>query len=513
MIYSFALEKKVLSGLLQHPEKWAEVSSFLTEDDFYSEDSKVNVSLFKMLRNALNNAEQIDDTILIERINGLKISFPDSIDPPEYIRNLAFFKISPEVFITSVKELKKYTIRRKLCETCDEIKTKTTKIDPSKPYSEIVRQADNLYNDMIKGFEMGESRLVNLAEIAEEIVEDRGENPPKEVGLMGPLESVNKIYGSLLRAGNITTITARSKVGKTLFAIDYLLDVAYKNKVPILHFDNGEMSAEELVFRMVAGQSGVPMHLLESGKWRKCGYGEWSAKEVVERVRSVWGRMKNIKLLYENVAGMSSEEMTSMLKRIYYSEIGRGNPMIFSFDYLKSDFNNAGKGSDWLLVGKTLHDFKQCISRDLKFDGKPCVSMFTSIQSNRQGITNNRTSDNIVEDESVVSLSDNVTQFTSHLFLLRKKTLDEIIDEGEEFGTHKLKCLVARHLGEDPFGHLEPVKMDDGTLKNNFINLKIENFKVKDCGDLRDIVEAKMGNDVKAKKSSFDENLPDMFHD
>ena len=81
------------------------------------------------------------------------------------------------------------------------------------------------------------------------------------------------------------------------------------------------------------------------------------------------------------------------------------------------------KGAGWAFVGKTLHDFKQLISRELKFDGNPCVSMVTSVQTNRLGITNNRDSESIVEDESVIGLSDNIIQFVSHLFLLRKKTL------------------------------------------------------------------------------------------
>ena len=37
MIFSYDLEKKVLSGLLQHQHKWEEVSSFLNESDFYSD--------------------------------------------------------------------------------------------------------------------------------------------------------------------------------------------------------------------------------------------------------------------------------------------------------------------------------------------------------------------------------------------------------------------------------------------------------------------------------------------
>jgi hypothetical protein len=292
--------------------------------------------------------------------------------------------------------------------------------------------------------------------------------------------------------------------------IDMLLKISYENKLPILHFDNGEMSEEELVFRMVSGISGVPVYLLESGKWRTHGYKDLSAKEVVSRVRAVWERMKGITILYENVAGMTSEEMVSLLKRIYFSEIGRGNPLIFSFDYLKTDFNNLGKGSDWAFVGKLLHHFKQTISRELKFDGKPTVAMVTSVQTNRSGIVTNRNSDTVVDDESVIALSDNIIQFVSHLFLLRKKTMDEIVEEGPEFGTHKLKCLAARHLGEDSFGHINPVDWVDGSKKDNWINLKFDNFNVEEKGDARDIIRAINGEDVGAIRSMGAENeLPE----
>ena len=99
MIKSFELEKKVLSGLLQHADQWSEVSSFLVEEDFFSEDSKVHITLFKMVRNAYNNAEFIDETIVIDRLARLNTSFPDSIDRDEYIRSLAFNKVSKDVFL------------------------------------------------------------------------------------------------------------------------------------------------------------------------------------------------------------------------------------------------------------------------------------------------------------------------------------------------------------------------------------------------------------------------------
>jgi replicative DNA helicase len=511
MIFSYELEKKVLSGIIQHQKKWAEVSSFLKENDFNSEDSKVNISIFKLLRHALDNAETIDETILIQRINQLKVSFPDSIDIPEYIYSLAFFRISEEVFESSVKELKKFTARREIYKTCKDVAAFVKGADPSLKYSEILDQADKLYNNNLKNFEMSDSGSINLFEIMEEVIEERGNNPIETFGLMGPHEKINDMYGSLLMAGNITVVVARSGVGKTQFCMDYTTKISAMHDVPVLHFDNGEMSEEELIFRQCSAMTGVPVWLLQTGKWRTSTYKNLTQEQVVNRVRSAWGKIKNMKFYYENVAGMSPDEMCSILKRFYYSKIGRGNPLIFSFDYIKSDFGSMGKVDGWQQVSYMVHKFKQTIHRDLCFDNKPCVSMITSVQSNRLGITSNRSADNIVDDESVVSLSDGITHFCSHLFLLRKKVAEEIHSEGDRFGSHKFINLKARHLGKDPLRAINPVEMPDGSNKPNFINLQFENFNITEKGDLHDIVRSMNNNDVDLEEDEPDNSIPSIL--
>ena len=200
----------------------------------------------------------------------------------------------------------------------------------------------------------------------------------------------------------------------------------------------------------------------------------------------------------------SPDEMCSLLKRFYFSKIGRGNPLIFSFDYIKSDFGSIGKADGWQQVSYLVHKFKQTIHRDLSFDGKPCVSMLTSVQSNRLGITSNRNVGAIVDDESVVSLSDGITQFCSHLFLLRRKVAEELHEEGASFGTHKLINLKARHLGKDALRAIHPVEMPDGTKKQNFVNLKLENFRIDECGDLQDIVDSSNGGGVEVRQNNPD---------
>ena len=507
MIFSYDLEKKVLSGILQHQHKWEEISMFLNERDFYSEDSKVNISLFKLLKNALDNAENIDETILIQRINQLKVSFPDSIDIGEYVYSLAFYKITEDIFVSSVKELKKFTARREIYDSCKEVANFVKKADPSLKYSALVDQADQIYNKNIKDFEMSDAGPVNLFEMMESVVEERGNNPVEDFGMLGPHSRVNEMYGSLLLGGNISVIVARSGAGKTNFCMDYTTKVSAEHDVPVLHFDNGEMSEEELIFRQCSSMTGIPIWLLQTGKWRTTAYKDWSAEEVVKRVRSAWGKIKNMKFYYENVAGLSPDEMSSLLKRFYFSKIGRGNKLIFSFDYIKSDFGTIGKVDGWQQVAYLVHKFKQTIHRDLCFDGKPCVSMITSVQSNRLGITNNRGAGSIVDDESVVSLSDGITQFCSHLFLLRRKVAEEIHEEGSEFGTHKLINLKSRHLGRSALRAINPVEMPDGSKKSNFINLNIENFRITERGDLQDVVNSLNGNGIDVEENGF-ENIP-----
>ena len=78
---------------------------------------------------------------------------------------------------------------------------------------------------------------------------------------------------------HITVVVARAGVGKTQFCMDFCTKVSsINNNVPILHFDNGEMSKEELIVRQCSALSGVPMHLLETGRWRQAG------QEIVDKV-------------------------------------------------------------------------------------------------------------------------------------------------------------------------------------------------------------------------------------
>lgn len=504
-LYNYELEQHLLGGLIQKPEEYYKISSFISEKDFYSDSTSIHRAIFIVLKSSIEKNESIDEYLLSEKIKSLGLSFEEGIEPLEYLQSLTLRKVSAKSIMDSAKEIKTLTLKRDISEIGSNLQSSMTKSSLSS-YQDIIDEADSIYNSKINFYESGSDIPENIYENMEDMIEERGENPVDDHGLEGPHQRLHEIYGSLLRPGNISVIVARSGIGKTQFCMDFCTKVSsLNNNVPILHFDNGEMSIEELTMRQCAALSGVPLNLLESGRWRNAG------DEIVNKVRKVWKNLKGMKFYYYNCGGMSVDEMVNTVKRFYYSNVGRGNQMIFSFDYIKTTFQPSGNKTEWQVVGEMVDRFKRLIAKDLVFDKKPVVSMLTSVQMNRVGTSRNRSSDNIVEDETVVSLSDRITQFCSHMFLLRSKEPSEITEDSN-FGTHKLTNIKARHLGQDPMGEIEPVRMPDGSLKRNYLNLDFNNFNITERGDLRDLVEHLRVEGMSPSEDG-DSSLPDLFNE
>ena len=484
MMYSYDLERQCLAALINHPDSFLEISSLITEDDFFNGSSQVNRTIFSILKNSIESGQKIDYVILSERMNALGLSFEDNINVSDYIQSLSLRKTNPDNLVEIVKELKTFSVRRKICSTAAQVTEKIKSAPPETSFIDLIEMADQEYNNSLSVYDNGEAVPQDLFAQMEEFVEERGNNPIDDPGFTGPHPRLHEIYGSLLRPGNMSVICARSGVGKTQFCLDYCIKTSERNNyIPILHLDNGEMSQAELTARLCSSLSDVPVYLIETGKWRRAGH------EVVNKVRSVWQKIKKYNLHYFNVGGMTTDQITNLVTRFYYAKVGRGNHMILNYDYIKTTSENFNNKSEWHVVGEMIEKFKHLIQTSINFDGKPMVAMMTSVQGNRLGITTNRSSDNIVEDESTVSLSDRIQQISSHLFLLRKRTNDEILDS-PDFGTHKLVDLKGRHLGENAMRALTPVRKEDGTLVRNAILLNFKNFNITEIGDIQDMVDA-----------------------
>ena len=511
MLNSPELEKQLLSALIKYPNSFSVISPLISEDDFYTaHGSYVHQTIFKMIKRSQEggSGEVLDEVILIERLKAASVSFVDNIDIGDYIRGLLLKKVSEDSVLSIATELKTYSVRRDICEQCDLVND-TLKKATGASVPEVIRMADKIYNEKIDFYSQENMHPENIYDDIEEVLDDLADNP-EDPGMLSPhMPYLNRMYGSLLRPGNISVICARTGVGKTTFCLDFVTKIsAAHDNVPILHFDNGEMTKKELQMRQASALSGVPMYLIETGKWKNSSYidpatqTEYSAEQTRAKVVNAVKTMKDRSFNYYDVAGLTVNEIIQVARRFYYSKVGRGNPMILSFDYIKTtnEMSNSNKSS-WDLIGEMVDKFKQFVKKEITFNNRPMIGMITSVQSNRTGIVGNRGPDAIIEDDSIIAGSDKINSFCSHLFILRPRLAQELQVEPSSYGraTHRLKCVKNRHLGEDRQRATEPVlipSLDDAgeavgnnRSEQNALLLRIDNFGVEEVGDLRDLAD------------------------
>jgi replicative DNA helicase len=277
----------------------------------------------------------------------------------------------------------------------------------------------------------------------------------------------------------------------------YLNDVSFgaskisNFKVKTLILDT-EMFTVDIRFRRVAALTGVPVWHLETGNWRK-------NPDMLKKVRDAWKLIKNYEQFHYQVGNKNIDQICSIIRRWYYSKVGRGNPAIICYDYIKLTGEKVGQNwAEHQAIGDKVDKLKK-ISEELK------VPIFTAMQMNRSGENFNRKSADVTDDSSAIALSDRLQWYGSFVAIFRRKTVDEITLDGEKFGTHKMIPVKTRFQGRDAAGHQDLVKriMEDGEEKwtTNYLNFDVQNFAVNEKGSLKDVVaEASLKYTLQDKK-------------
>lgn len=473
-IYSLQIEKHVLGGLIKNPKFFYEIDRFVNEDDFYQ---PTHGTIFSVVKSLILSGGNVDKIVVSEKIKNLGISFKDDINIYDYIENLSFTQITSKGLMESCRELVKLRVRRELISTCDKIKD-YVKGSGSDNVEEIISQVDKIHSEKIDSYSFSDEP-VNLFDGAEDLIEEIGRNPVEESGLQTPYPEFNRLFGGL-KKGNVYAIVSRPAQGKTTWINDMAFKISVDSEVSTLVLDT-EMSTQEMQFRMVASLSGVPVWYLETGKWRH-------NQEMEVKVRAAFKKVKSYKYFHYHVGNKTIDEVCSIIRRWYYSKVGRGEKCLIAYDYVKLTGEKVSYNwAEHQAIGEKIDKLKR-ISEEIS------CPILTAMQMNRSGESFNRNSSGLVDDASAISLSDRLQWFASFVAIFRRKTIDEIALDGDEFGTHKLIPLKTRFQGKDAAGHHDLIlrEMEDGSEKytNNYLNFDVQNFDVEEKGSLRSVVDA-----------------------
>lgn len=473
-LVSLQIEKHCIAGLIQNQNAFAEVEGFLNERDFCAKPHDV---IYSCLKSSLLNNEKVDKVLLAQKIKNLGISFKDDINIFDYIDAITFTPITYAATIGYAKELVKLRILRNIDSVCDNIKLHVSK-NVNQDLDKTITEVDAIYGETVKEL-ISTSGVDNIFEDMYEAIEATGNNPITEIGLSSPFPEFNRLFGGF-RPKNAYLFISRPKQGKSTFLSYLAAKMSEQHGIPILIADT-EMSSSEVKFRTAASITKIPLWALESGSWRK-------NESYIKTVRDE--DFKNIKNKYRvyhiSVGNMPVERVCSLVRRWHMQYVGKSEKSAFIYDYIKLTgeklSNNWGEHQ---ALGSKLDMFKK-LSEELDF---PFIS---AGQMNRSGENIGRNSQDISDDGSVIAASDRLSWFASFVSILRTKGPDELLLDGPESGSHKIIPLFLRHQGRDAQGFQDWIQrtFPDGTKKyiRNFVNYKIENFNVSECGSAKDSI-------------------------
>ncbi len=472
-IYSLQVEKHVIAGIFKNKDILCELINFLSEKDFYNE---VHSTIFLVCKNLYLNKQEIDKVLVAQKIKDLGVAFKDEINIFDYVESISFAQLNEKATVEAAKELIKLRIRREMFYTGEKIKSEAQK-NAEDNLTDFILSCDKIYAEKVSSIDIDE-KPKNLFEDISAKVEDRGNNIKDDSGFLTPYPEFNRLYGGL-RPGNIYAIVSRPGQGKTTWINDICLKTSLKNNIKALILDT-EMSMEEMQFRMISSISGVPMWYVETGNWRR-------NSEMVKKVRAALETVSQYKYYHYRVGNKNIDEVCSIVKRWYYREVGRGNPCLIAYDYVKLTGEKVGQNwAEHQAIGEKIDKLKK-LSEEIS------CPIITAMQMNRTGENFNKKSNMVVDDSSAIALSDRLQWFASFVAIFRRKTVDEIAADGEKFGTHKLVPIKTRFQGKDAAGHHDIVKRrnEAGEISyhNNFLNFEVESFNVQEKGSLEDVVK------------------------
>jgi len=160
--------------------------------------------------------------------------------------------------------------------------------------------------DIVCG-EKAKSKLSFMVELAQrqEKYELYGDTSHVMSGIPTGFIDLDKVLDGLNRS-NLIILAARPAMGKTAFAINIAEHVAFKNDIPVGIFSL-EMSAEQLVNRIISSQSEVPATQIKKG----CITGN-----EFQKINSTIEYIKQKKMIIDDQPGLKVTDLRSRARRM-----------------------------------------------------------------------------------------------------------------------------------------------------------------------------------------------------
>lgn len=469
---STTLERHALGGLINNPQVYYDICNFATYEDF---SSTVYQNIYIIISQRLESKKQVDKTLIAQDLVSLGIKLKDDLNMFDFIEGISFTEINEQGTIEAFHNLSSLRLKRKLAENLKKAFDYVTN-SADKSIEDVVAESDRIYNSSVE--------MVVKKETSKNIFDNLEDNLNSQkvvtdIGFLTEYKNFNNLYGGL-RPGNLYAIVARPEQGKSTFLCDMAFGISKVSnfKVKVLYLDTENFS-NDIKYRILASLSGVPFWHIETGNWK-------TNKSYVDRINKAVLESKKYEFHHYEVGNKNIEQIRSLCRRWHSKHVGRSGNCVIVYDYIKLTGDEVGDNwSEHQAIGDKIDKLKK-LGEELN------AVILTAAQANRMGENTNRKVSGIVDDSSIISLSDRLLWFASFVAILRRKYIEELQQDGIQYGTHKLIKLKGRFQGKESAGHVDLIRKPIGNGKfiyvKDYMNFDITNFKVTEKGTLLDML-------------------------
>ena len=319
--FSMIAEQSLLGSVLIDPQSLNEVVEIITADDFYLTE---HTQIFTAMRELFLVNKEIDVVTLIDTL--VTKGIYDKSGGEDYIRTL--YQAVPNSL--NVKDyatiVKQKSLLRKLIDACSDISEKAYSEEGDA--GQLVDLAESTIFDIAQGRDTKSFR--HIRDVIRNVYENLHTMATEGESAQGTKTGFSGIDNVLAGMGNsdLILVGARPGMGKTSFALNIGTNVALQTGKTVCMFSL-EMSAEQLVTRVISSEAMIDSYALRTGKLDPK---QW------EDIATATTRLSGCDILIDDTSGITVTGMKGKLRRIK----NLGLVVIDYLQLMQSDRRNDG---------------------------------------------------------------------------------------------------------------------------------------------------------------------------
>lgn len=358
---SYEAEQSVIGAILIKSDYFGDLINYVSGNDFYVDEHR---EIFFAMHDLFLSSRNIDHITVIDML--VTKGVMDAERAKAAIMKIVAAVPSAANAVDYAKIVRDRSVRRQLIEICREIEeSAASETDSAEHILELAEK--KVYSISDKNVRGNFRHIKEVVGANYQHLRELSQNPNGTSGIPTGFSAIDRLLVGM-GAGDMVLVGARPGVGKTSFTMNIATRAAKTTGKTVCVFSL-EMSAEQLVLRMMASEAKVNNMIFRSGRLQK---DDWNNLAVAV------DQLVQCDLLIDDTPGMSVTMMKSRLRRVK-------NLGLVVIDYLQLMQEETRTDNRAQAVGEISRGIK-LMAKEFGVPVLTCAQLNRAVEARKEGV-------------------------------------------------------------------------------------------------------------------------------